>query len=240
MRRMSAARPLNTKPTASPPSLLRTDMRNSRAFQNAVMLLRALGEGRTVSADASLHRTRCPKCGTPYRHNSTVCPHCIDRKKLLRRLWPFAKPSMKPLLVAVLLFFAVSALDVVMPILNRILIDDYINKPGASTSGFFAVIAAIVAVLASGALFCAIRSVLMVKTGNRIVVRVREAVYAKAQAFACRYYEAYRRRADHTYYERHAGDARICRGYDGRAGCRCFCCSSRLSACCLRWIGCSR
>ena len=75
-----------------PAELLRTDMRNSRAFQNAVMLLRALGEGRTVSADASLHRTRCPKCGTPYRHNSTVCPHCIDRKKLLRRLWPFAKP----------------------------------------------------------------------------------------------------------------------------------------------------
>ena len=164
-----------------PAELLRTDMRNSRAFQNAVMLLRALGEGRTVSADASLHRTRCPKCGTPYRHNSTVCPHCIDRKKLLRRLWPFAKPSMKPLLVAVLLFFAVSALDVVMPILNRILIDDYINKPGASTSGFFAVIAAIAAVLASGALFSAIRSVLMVKTGNRIVVRVREAVYAKVQ-----------------------------------------------------------
>ncbi len=35
--------------------------------------------------------------------------------------------------------------------LNRILIDDYINKPGAPTSGFFAVIAAIAAVLFSSA-----------------------------------------------------------------------------------------
>ena len=80
-----------------------------------------------------------------------------------------------------LLFFIVSALDVLMPMLNRILIDDYINKPGAPTSGFFAVIAAIAAVLFSGALFSSIRSVLMVKTGNKIVVRVREAVYAKVQ-----------------------------------------------------------
>ena len=68
-----------------------------------------------------------------------------------------------------------------MPVLNRILIDDYINKPGAPTSGFFAVIAAITAVLFSSALFSIIRSVLMVKTGNKIVVRVREAVYAKVQ-----------------------------------------------------------
>ena len=80
-----------------------------------------------------------------------------------------------------LLFFAVSALDVLMPVLNRILIDDYINKPGAPTSGFFAVIAAIAAVLFSSALFSIIRSVLMVKTGNKIIVRVREAVYAKVQ-----------------------------------------------------------
>lgn len=161
--------------------LLRTDMRHARAFQNAVMLLRALSEGRTVSAEPSVSRTRCPKCGRPFPRGSTVCPHCVDRKKLLRRLWPFAKPSLKPLLVAVLLFFAVSALDVLMPVLNRILIDDYINKPGAPTSGFFAVIAAIAAVLFSSALFSIIRSVLMVKTGNKIIVRVREAVYAKVQ-----------------------------------------------------------
>ena len=162
--------------------LLRTDMRHARAFQNAVMLLRALSEGRTVSAEPSVSRTRCPKCGRPFpRGGGTVCPHCVDRKKLLRRLWPFAKPSLKPLLVAVLLFFAVSALDVLMPVLNRILIDDYINKPGAPTSGFFAVIAAIAAVLFSSALFSIIRSVLMVKTGNKIIVRVREAVYAKVQ-----------------------------------------------------------
>ena len=40
--------------------LLRTDMRHARAFQNAVMLLRALSEGRTVSAEPSVSRTRCP------------------------------------------------------------------------------------------------------------------------------------------------------------------------------------
>lgn len=103
-----------------------------------------------------------------------------------------------------------------MPVLNRILIDDYINKPGAPTSGFFAVIAAIAAVLFSSALFSIIRSVLMVKTGNKIIVRVREAVYAKVQQLSLAGITRHTAGDLITrHHERHEGNARFRRGHDG-------------------------
>lgn len=80
-----------------PAELLRTDMCIRVRSRTRCAAARA-GRGTNRFRRCEPDRTRCPKCGTPYRHNSTVCPHCIDRKKLLRRLWLFAKPSMKPLL----------------------------------------------------------------------------------------------------------------------------------------------
>ena len=84
--------------------LLRTDMRHARAFQNAVMLLRALSEGRTVSAEPSVSAPAVRSAAGRFRAEAARSAPLRRPQKLLRRLWPFAKPSLKPLLVAVLLF----------------------------------------------------------------------------------------------------------------------------------------
>ncbi len=164
--------------------LLRSDMRNSAAMRHAVMMLRAISHGRTVSSESTTLRTRCPKCGTPFPHGSTSCPRCVDRKRLLSKLWPFVRQDRRGLLIAVALFFVVSALEVLLPSLNRSLIDGYITVPGASENGFFGMIAAIAVTTAAIALLQAVRSVVMVKVGNRISVRIRKAVYSKVQSLS--------------------------------------------------------
>ena len=156
--------------------LLRSDMRNSAAMRHAVMMLRAISHGRTVGSESTTLRTRCPKCGTPFPHGSTSCPRCVDRKRLLSKLWPFVRQDRRGLLIAVALFFVVSALEVLLPSLNRSLIDGYITVPGASENGFFGMIAAIAVTTAAIALLQAVRSIVMVKVGNRISVRIRKAV----------------------------------------------------------------
>ena len=164
--------------------LLRSDMRNSAAMRHAVMMLRAISHGRTVGSESTTLRTRCPKCGTPFPHGSTSCPRCVDRKRLLSKLWPFVRQDRRGLLIAVPLFFVVSALEVLLPSLNRSLIDGYITVPGASENGFFGMIAAIAVTTAAIALLQAVRSIVMVKVGNRISVRIRKAVYSKVQSLS--------------------------------------------------------
>ena len=164
--------------------LLRSDMRNSAAMRHAVMMLRAISHGRTVGSESTTLRTRCPKCGTPFPHGSTSCPRCVDRKRLLSKLWPFVRQDRRGLLIAVALFFVVSALEVLLPSLNRSLIDGYITVPGASENGFFGMIAAIAVTTAAIALLQAVRSIVMVKVGNRISVRIRKAVYSKVQSLS--------------------------------------------------------
>ena len=164
--------------------LLRSDMRNSAAMRHAVMMLRAISHGRTVGSESTTLRTRCPKCGTPFPHGSTSCPRCVDRKRLLSKLWPFVRQDRRGLLIAVALFFVVSALEVLLPSLNRSLIDGYITVPGDSENGFFGMIAAIAVTTAAIALLQAVRSIVMVKVGNRISVRIRKAVYSKVQSLS--------------------------------------------------------
>lgn len=164
--------------------LLRSDMRNSAAMRHAVMMLRAISHGRTVGSESTTLRTRCPKCGTPFPHGSTSCPRCVDRKRLLSKLWPFVRQDRRGLLIAVALFFVVSALEVLLPSLNRSLIDGYITVPGASENGFFGMIAAIAVTTSAIALLQAVRSIVMVKVGNRISVRIRKAVYSKVQSLS--------------------------------------------------------
>lgn len=164
--------------------LLRSDMRNSAAMRHAVMMLRAISHGRTVGSESTTLRTRCPKCGTPFPHGSTSCPRCVDRKRLLSKLWPFVRQDRRGLLIAVALFFVVSALEVLLPSLNRSLIDGYITVPDASENGFFGMIAAIAVTTAAIALLQAVRSIVMVKVGNRISVRIRKAVYSKVQSLS--------------------------------------------------------
>lgn len=164
--------------------LLRSDMRNSAAMRHAVMMLRAISHGRTIGSESTTLRTRCPKCGTPFPHGSTSCPRCVDRKRLLSKLWPFVRQDRRGLLIAVALFFVVSALEVLLPSLNRSLIDGYITVPGASENGFFGMIAAIAVTTAAIALLQAVRSIVMVKVGNRISVRIRKAVYSKVQSLS--------------------------------------------------------
>ena len=102
----------------------------------------------------------------------------------MSKLWPFVRQDRRGLLIAVALFFVVSALEVLLPSLNRSLIDGYITVPGASENGFFGMIAAIAVTTAAIALLQAVRSIVMVKVGNRISVRIRKAVYSKVQSLS--------------------------------------------------------
>jgi hypothetical protein len=88
----------------------------------------------------------CPKCGRPYRRNSSTCLHCGGAKKALRNLYNIAKPYTFQLTISMLLFFIVSGLNILVPAINKYLIDDVIKSPDADKIGFQVLFAVVLSI----------------------------------------------------------------------------------------------
>lgn len=126
----------------------------------------------------------CPKCGRAYLRGSSTCLHCGGAKKVAGHLFSLARPFLPTLLFAILLFFAVSALNLVEPMISRILIDDYIKSPDAANIGLASLITVIVA-LAFAHLFSRLlsigRSRVLLKVSSKMVVDIRGKLFDKVQ-----------------------------------------------------------
>lgn len=126
----------------------------------------------------------CEKCGRPFVPGSAFCSFCAKKSGVVTRLWEIAKPYKWYLLSAVLLFFGVTAVDLLLPLLNRVLVDDYIASPSphlVRLSPFIAVIVTMAGVRLFSSLLSLFRNRVLIKAGNRIVVRLREMTFAKIQ-----------------------------------------------------------
>ncbi len=161
--------------------LCRSDMRNSVNLQTLVNRVRAYKEGITVIIK---EHASCEKCGKYLAPGSTVCVKCVDKKRLFLRLLPYGKPYIKPLLFAGILFFVVSGINVLVPALTRVLIDDYITADNPVYREFWIYIGVIVACGLIMALANMVRRIIVVKTGNAVLVSIRQKLYEKVQSLS--------------------------------------------------------
>ena len=126
----------------------------------------------------------CPRCGKPYPRGTKTCPRCSSKKKVLLRLLRLASPEKWYIAASVLLFFAVTAISVVTPYLNRVLVDDYITNTNTEQLFLWGFVGVILSMLAANILrraVAALRGCFLTIAGNRLVVRLRNTVFAKIQ-----------------------------------------------------------
>jgi ATP-binding cassette subfamily B protein len=70
----------------------------------------------------------CLSCGRPlFDSSSKVCPHCIQRGKILKRLMGLAQPYWGQLAIVIALLLFGTLVDLMPPYLTRILIDDVLR-----------------------------------------------------------------------------------------------------------------
>ena len=70
---------------------------------------------------------RCESCGRTLRPGTKVCPHCIRKRETFWRLFSYVVPYKTVALVGLLLTVSMTAVSLLPPQLNRILIDDAIT-----------------------------------------------------------------------------------------------------------------
>ena len=126
----------------------------------------------------------CPTCGRRYPDASKVCPHCLNKLQVLRRLVGMARPHAALLLWGVALLWVLTGLRLLLPQLQRILIDEVIAPGDARLEEllFYVGLIALGHFLVQG--FSAVRGRVMVALSSRLSRDLRAMVYEKVQALS--------------------------------------------------------
>ncbi len=165
---------------AAKAELCRSNMDNAENLRRFVKRVTAIQEGRVFDKSVPEKQTRCPKCGKPYRPGSNRCDLCTDKKGLYFRLLKYVKPYAFPLAIAIFLYFANSVIRLIEPELQKRLVDECINA-GLPFSDigvkFYSLIAGMVLCGLTVVGVRVVRSIIMVKVGNKVAVKLRELVF---------------------------------------------------------------
>lgn len=126
----------------------------------------------------------CPICGRPLNPGSDTCAKCTGKGSYVKRLIKLAAPWKWMILLSVLLYFVASAVTLIPPELNRILVDDYIQAKNPALVGFIGVIVSLLAVNVLNLIISAIRSLLLVDTGAGFISHLRQITFDKIQSLS--------------------------------------------------------
>ncbi len=104
----------------------------------------------------------------------------IGGKRALLRLLKMAKGEWKYILISILIFLITTAIGILIPYINRLLIDGYIRSEQAVFwQGFLGVVFSLLAANLFQRLFTLARSYFLTVAGNRLIVRLRGTVFRK-------------------------------------------------------------
>jgi ATP-binding cassette subfamily B protein len=76
----------------------------------------------------------CPTCKRPLQEGTNVCPRCVDKKKVVRRLLRYARPYKKQMVFASLLMLIATLMELAPPYITKIIVDDVLQPNHAGLS----------------------------------------------------------------------------------------------------------
>jgi ATP-binding cassette subfamily B protein len=139
---------------------------------------------------------RCPECNRPLREGTRVCPHCLNRGRVLLRLMGCLRPYWARMTAIWLLLILSIGLSMVPPYLTRPLMDNVLAPapaaaaPGATRLAWLGWLT--VALLASQALAQVVgvmRSRLIIDVGTSLAHRLRMELYERMQFLSLRFFD---------------------------------------------------
>ncbi len=164
--------------------LCRTNAGISKQTAKTVRKINFFFEDGTLPSDAKEIQECCPKCGRTYKSGSTVCLQCADKKKTLIRLWGYVKPYKWFVFLSVVMFFVISGVNLLMPYVNKIAVDDYINSANPENVdmiSFTLVVLSLFLIEIISRSLHTVRSHLLIHSSNKMIVDLRNSLFDKVQ-----------------------------------------------------------
>ena len=130
----------------------------------------------------------CPKCGRPYVNNTTICPYCMDRLEVYRKMFAMTRGLRLmmcfPFIVAV---FSV-VFSFIVPWIEGQAVNNYL-EPLSGTErgtmhGFILIVLAIVSIDLFQRALGVMQSRLSAVSGNRFIMMLKNILYEKLESLS--------------------------------------------------------
>nr|MDD6335572.1 ABC transporter transmembrane domain-containing protein [bacterium] len=142
--------------------------------------------------DSKLEDRRCPKCGRMLPRNMRICPSCIDRGKMLKKLMSLSKPYWGVLLLAVFLMMLGNVVSLLSPYVSRYMVDNLLVPRTGSMALLAGLCGLMFSMTLAGTIINIFRGRMMVRLGARLSGDLRTMVYTKIQAMSLGYMNTHR------------------------------------------------
>ena len=168
--------------------ICRSDMSRAKYIVKLTKIFNRYLENRSEAALKVIksQRTseRCPKCGRSIPEGSSVCTMCTGKGKVIGKLWAFAKPYKTIIFFSIIVFFLVSGLNLLLPAINKTVVDKYINSDTPEHIHLYAFVLTVLSMLIVEILlrvFNMLRSRLLINAGTGLIVDLRNKLFEKVQ-----------------------------------------------------------
>jgi ATP-binding cassette, subfamily B, bacterial len=135
---------------------------------------------------------RCKHCGRVLPVWSDVCPRCVDRRRVLRRIIAYSLPYWPYLAVAMALSIATTVANLVPPWLSRTLVDRVLGPKPPLQAVPSLLVPLILGMLGARVLTMILgmaRGWMMIWLGGKVTLDIRSELYAKMQALTLRFFD---------------------------------------------------
>jgi len=176
---------LETMVDGVPTRLVRFNMRLLPYYSNLVKYLNKVAAGETAPYFEEIKEKTCPRCGLVYPDESQICPKCINKAQLVKRLLSLAKPHAWMILGTMVLFWISTGARLISPQLTRLLIDEGIGNGNTDKVVFYVLLMSLVLLFNQG--LAVARGLLTTVLGSRLGQDLRNMVYGKLQALSLNY-----------------------------------------------------
>ena len=151
---------------------------------------------------------RCPNCGRPLRKKNSVCPFCIDKRKVITRLLAYVKPYRKVALKGLIFSLIATSASLAPPYFSRILVDDVVLKGDLDL--LWTMVALLLLIYLIHAIFVGLRNYNVRTLAEKIVYSIRTQVFAKMQRLSIDYFD---KRSTGAIMSRVSSDTQQLRGF---------------------------
>lgn len=97
-------------------------------FNRVARSLESLSKSEELPKDDGEEDKRCSSCGRLLPDGSNVCPACVNKAKVLKRLLGLMRPYWRNMLVVVALMLASTGVSLTLPYLQKPFLDNLISK----------------------------------------------------------------------------------------------------------------